>query len=158
MSTLIDAVSVRSIHLGTLVTKGPVDTANGATNLFTITGGKVIVTMLLGMVTTAFGSTTANTKLQFDPTATGSTFDLCTTTDTASDAIGQTYTIAGDVETPGALLVAGAVGQANPVFPKPLLLTTGTVILNMSADPGVGASQWYITYVPLDSTAVVAAA
>jgi hypothetical protein len=155
---LIQGSQLRTLLLGVLVYKPPVDTANGTTDLFAITSGRVVVTSLLGRVTTAFGSTTSNAKLVYDPTAAGSSFDLCTVVDVASDAIGQTYTIAGDVGTPGALLVAGAVGQANAVFAKPLVLAAGMIELNLSADPGVGASDWTLTYIPLDDGASVAAA
>jgi hypothetical protein len=158
MTVLIQGSQLRALLLGVRVSKGPVDTANGTTDLFTITGGRVVITSLLGKVTTAFGATPANAKIVYDPTAAGTSFDLCTAVAVASDAIGQTYTLAGDVETPGALLVAGEVGQANAVLTKPLALDNGTIELNLSADPGVGASLWTVTYIPLDDGAAVAAA
>ena len=158
MTVLIQGSQLRALLLGVRVYKDPVDTANGTTDLFTITGGRVAVTSILGRVTTAFGATPANAKLVYDPTAAGNSFDLCTAVAVASDAIGQTYTIAGDVETVGALLVAGEVGQANAVFAKPLVLAAGTIELNLSADPGVGASDWTLTYIPLDDGSSVAAA
>ena len=157
MSVLIQGSQLRALLLGVRVYKAPVDTANGTTDLFTITGGRVVVTSLIGRVTTAFGATPSNGKLVYDPTAAGTSFDLCTAVSVASVAIGQTLTCAGNVETVGALLVAGAVGQVN-VFEKPLALAAGTIELNLSADPGVGASDWTLTYIPLDDGASVAAA
>lgn len=125
--------------------------------LFTIAGGRVIVTSLVGRVTTALQAQANAVKLQYNPTATGTTFDLCTAVETNGDAVGQTYYIAGDVATPGALLVGGAVGQANPVFPKPLLLDAGTIDVDC-ADGGTGSVEWTVTYIPYDDGATVVAA
>lgn len=130
--------------------------ASSAT-LFTVTGGRVILTLLLGKVTTALQAQANAVKLVYNPTAAGTSFDLCTAVETNADAVGQTYYIAGDVATPGALLVGGAVGQSNPVFDKPLCLDNGTIEVNC-ADGGTGSVEWAIAYVPLDDGAVVTAA
>jgi hypothetical protein len=132
--------------------------ANGETSLFTIAGGKVLITGLLGFVTVAIGSTASNCKLVFDPTAAGTDFDLCTATAITSDAVEQQYTIAGTVESVGALLVAGAVGQCNPFFTDPLTLTPGAIHQNLSADPVGGEITWRVWYLPIDTGASVVAA
>jgi hypothetical protein len=132
--------------------------ANGETPLFTIGTGKVLVTGILGFVTVAIGSTASNAKLVFDPTAAGTDFDLCTATAITSDAVEQQYTIAGTVESVGALLVAGAVGQCNPFFTDPLTLTPGQIHQNLSADPVGGEITWNIWYLPIDTGASIVAA
>lgn len=126
--------------------------------IFTITGGRVLVIGLIGEVTTAIGAgVTPDLKIVYNPTAAGTSFDLCTAVSVASDAVGQTYTLAGDVATPGALVVAGAVGQANPVFAKPLLLSEGDIEINMD-ESVAGSVSWSLIYVPWDAGAEVAAA
>jgi hypothetical protein len=132
--------------------------ANGETPLFTIAGGKVLITGLLGFVTVAIGSTASNAKLVFDPTAAGTDFDLCTATAITSDAVEQQYTIAGNMESVGAVLVNGAVGQCNPFFAKAVSLTPGQIHQNLSADPVGGEITWRVWYLPIDTGASVVAA
>lgn len=158
MSVIIQGDQLRTILLGTLVSKATGVVANGTTGLFTIAGGRVVVTSLIGRVTVAIGSTASNCKLVYNPTAAGTSFDLCTAVAITSDAVEQTYTIAGDVETVGALLVAGAVGQGNGVFTKPYILQAGAIEQNLSADPVGGEITWTLTYVPYDNGATVVAA
>jgi len=159
MSVIIQGDQVRTILLGVRVHRPtealPADAATDA--LFTIAGGRVILTSLVGRVTTALQAQANAVKLSYDPTAAGTTFDLCTAVETNGDAVGQTYYIAGDVGTPGGLLVGGAVGQANPVFPKPLLLDAGSILVDC-ADGGTGSVEWTVTYIPYDNGASVAAA
>lgn len=126
--------------------------------IFTITGGRVLVVGLVGEVTTAIGAgTTPDLKIKYNPTAAGSDFDLCTAVSIASDAVGQMYYIAGSVASPGALLVGGAVGQANPVFATPLLLSEGDIEIDMD-ESVTGSVSWSLIYVPWDADAEVAAA
>src|SRR5687768_10580384 len=88
--------------------------------LFTVAGGKVLVTSIVGEVTTAI--TVANSyKLQHNPT-TGTTKDLCAATD-----IGTTDTPAGNL-----LGFQGLTGDsiltgpgAVPTLKQPIVLTAG---------------------------------
>lgn len=158
MSVLVQGDQIRAITLGILVSKATGTVANGATSLFTIAGGRVLITSLVGRVTTAIGSTTSNCKLVYNPTAAGTSFDMCTAVDIASDAVEQTYYITGSVASTGALLVGGAVGQANPVFEDGYLVQAGVIEQNLSADPVGGAITWSVTYVPYDVGASLVAA
>lgn len=158
MTVVNEAMAYTRAQFGTRVSKSTGVVANGETPLFTIATGKVLVTGLLGFVTVAIGATASNAKLVFDPTAAGTDFDLCTATAITSDAVEQQYTIAGTVESVGALLVAGAVGQCNPMFTDPLSLTPGQIHQNLSADPVGGEITWRLWYLPLDDGATVVAA
>lgn len=158
MSTHIQGDQIRALLLGVVVNKATGTVANGATTLFNITGGRVVLTSLVGRVTTAIGATTSNCKLVYNPTAAGTSFDLCTAVDIASDAVEQTYYVAGSVASGGALLVGGAVGQANGVFSTPYILQAGAIEQNLSADPVGGAITWSCTWYPYDNGASVAAA
>ena len=158
MSVLIQGSQLRALLLGVRVDRAT-DTLPQTTTeaLFNITGGRVAVTSLVGEVTTAIGAgTTPDAKLIYNPTATGTSFDLCTAVSIASDAVGQQYYIAGSVASPGALLVGGAVGQSNAVFDMPLVLSEGDIELNMD-ESVTGSVTWTLTYIPLDDGASVAA-
>jgi hypothetical protein len=158
MSQLNPLGQLFTAQYGQQVQKATGTVANGETALFTIGTGKVLITGLLGFVTTAIGANATNAKLVFDPTATGTDFDLCTATAITSDAVEQQYTIAGTVESVGGLLVTGAVGQCNPFFTDPLSLTPGQIHQNLSADPSGGAITWRVWYLPIDTGATVVAA
>ncbi|MBO3751540.1 hypothetical protein J5X84_36170 [Streptosporangiaceae bacterium NEAU-GS5] len=158
MSVLVQGDQIRSILLGVRVSKATGTVANGITTLFTIAGGRVVLTSLVGRVTTLIGSTSSNLKLTYNPTAAGTSFDLCTAVAVETDAVEQTYYIAGSVASGGALLVGGAVGQANGVFSTPYILQAGTLEQNLSADPVGGAITWTVTYFPYDDGASLVAA
>lgn len=146
MSVLIQGDQLRTIALGHRVSKST-GTLNAATvPLFTIAGGLVMVTSLVGRVTTAI--TVANSyKLQHNPTL-GTTVDLCTATD-----IGTTDTAVGEilVAKKGSALAVGAADQAVNV-----VMDTGQ-IEHVSAGTD-GVILWALTYIPLDDGASVVAA
>lgn len=151
MSTLVSGTQLRQILFGTRVEKSTGTLAASTVSLFTVAGGKVLVTSLVGEVTTAI--TVANSyKLQHNPT-TGTTKDLCAATD-----IGTTDTPAGNL-----LGFQGLTGDsiltgpgAVPTLKQPIVLTAG-VIESVSAGTD-GVILWVLTYVPLDDGASVAAA
>lgn len=151
MSTLIQGDQLRTILFGTRVEKSTGTLAATTISLFTVAGGKVLVTSLVGEVTTAI--TVANSyKLQHNPT-TGTTSDLCAATD-----IGTTDTPAGSL-----LGFQGLAGDSIIQGPgkiatlkQPLVLTAG-VIESVSAGTD-GVILWVLTYVPLDNGASVVAA
>lgn len=151
MSTLIQGSQVRSLVLGSRVEKATGTLAAATSALFTVSGGKVLVTSIVGEVTTAI--TVANSyKLQHNPT-TGTTKDLCAATD-----IGTTDTPAGNL-----LGFQGLTGDsiltgpgAVPTIKQSIVLTAGS-IEQVSAGTD-GAITWVLTYVPLDDGASVTAA
>jgi hypothetical protein len=96
MSTLIQGDQIRALLRGIKVSRATAalpQTTAGA--LFTISGGKVLVTGLIGEVTTVIQTQADNTKLTFDPTDAGATQDLCAVLDITADAVGTMYSITG---------------------------------------------------------------
>jgi hypothetical protein len=149
VSTLINPVDVRGVTLGIQVTKSTGTLAATTVPLFTIAGGLVAVTSLVARVTTAV--TVANSyKLQHNPTA-GTTVDIFAATD-----IGTTDTVVGEIFVVTGLktdtLVKGALGQSQ----RQVIMETGQ-IEHVSAGTD-GVLKWYLTYVPIDSTASIVAA
>lgn len=151
MSTIIQGTQLRSIALGTRVTKSTGTLAATTVPLFTVTG-QVLVTSMYGLVTTSI--TVANSyKLQFNPT-TGDTQDLCAATD-----IGTTDTLAGSV------LQFGLATTTAP--PKLISVGYGTARLDTALTAGQiesvsagtdGVITWCLTWVPLSDTSTLVAA
>lgn len=161
MSTILQGDQLRTIMIGNKVDKATGTVVTGTTTLFTIAGGRVVLTSLVGRVTTAIGATVATCKLTYNPTAAGTSFDLCTAVSIETDAVEQTYHLASTSSdaAPGALIVTGAVGQASPgLMTFPYILQAGTLEQILSADPVGGAITWSLTYFPYDNGASVVAA
>lgn len=150
MSTMIPNQQIRMLTLGSpTVTKATGTLAATTVPLFTISGGMVVVTSLVGVVTTAI--TVANSyKLQSNPT-TGTTTDICAATD-----IGTTDTPVGDLLTPmGASgIVRGGLGAID--IGAALVVPIGQ-IEHVSAGTD-GAITWYLTWYPYDTAGTLVAA
>jgi len=123
--------------------------------LFTITGGPIMVTNLVGIVTTAVSDAGASTCQIIEAvTEPAGNVNLSTAVDIDSDAAGTSYTFTGvalPVLTPttaGALPLVPAVKWLCPI---------GTINATTSAAKN-GVIAWYLTYFPLAPTSVVVAA
>lgn len=128
---------------------------SAASALFTVSGGRVIVTSLIGEVTTVIQTQADATKLTFDPTDAGATQDLCAVLDITADAVGTMYSITG---TPGtAMQDALNFLPSNKQLALPIILKPGSVLLDCAAS-NTGSVKWTLAYWPLDTGAVVAAA
>ena len=125
-------------------------TADGA--LFTVGGGRVLITGLVGEVTTVVETQANATKLKFNPTATGADQDLCATLDITADAVGEIYTISGTVT--DAMRSDLLIGL--PVLAFPLMLSEGSIELDCAAS-NTGSVAWDIWYYPLDQGGYVGA-
>lgn len=117
--------------------------------LFTIAGGRVVITSMYGLVGTAI--TVANSyKLQNNPT-TGDTTDICAATDigTTDTAAGTTLGFGQGTTAAPALLRGG--------FWHGYLILPVWQIESVSAGTD-GEITWYLTWVPYDVGATVVAA
>ena len=162
MSVYIDPNGVRATILGIRVSKD-YTVASATASLFTVTG-LVLITSIVGKVTTAM--TVANTiKLVSNPT-TGTASDLCAATD-----LGTTDTPAGNLLSlsghPAGAIVSGiGAAQLFPVQdntvttggPKGIYVAAGVIqIVGTGTNPD-GAITWTLTYVPIENDAQVTAA
>ena len=150
MSTLIQGNELRTINFGRSVTKATGTLTVATLPLFTIAGGLVAVTSLIGRVTTTI-STAGTTTLVHNPT-TGTTVDLVASTD-----LGTTDTVAGEILVVDGLktstFVIGALGMQK----WPIIMETGQ-IEQVTGTGANGAITWALTYIPLDNGASVVAA
>lgn len=138
-----------------LFTKGKrVDRATEALTseaIFTVTG-TVLVTQILGEVTTVLETAANAVKLQANPTATGSSVDLCATLDVNAKPLATLFGITGTLA--DAMLSGLAIkGQADPV-----IVQAGTIDLACADDSTTGSAKWSCWYVPLTEDATVVAA
>ena len=120
--------------------------------LFTIAGGKVLITSIVGEVTTVIQTQANNTKLTANPT-TGSSVDMCANLDISADEVGCLYGITG---TPANALIGTNAGLT-PAMAKGLILNTGTIDLACAAS-NTGAVKWTINYIPIDENATIVVA
>jgi hypothetical protein len=118
--------------------------------LFTISGGRIILTGIVGEVTTAVQAQACNTKLTSAPTV-GTAVDLCAVLDITGDEVGCLYGITGTFAT--AMLGANAGATVLPA-PLGIIIPVGVIRLNTAAT-NTGATKWSMTYVPLDDGASV---
>lgn len=155
MTAIIAGPQVRSIALGTKVDRATATIPQTATqSIFTISGGRILVTGLVGEVTTVIGSTATTLTVVSTPTS-GTAVTLASATAITSKEVGAQATL--PLTSGGALVVnnAGNGGQ----FPShaPYVIGVGSIQITTSAST-TGAMKWTLTYVPLDDAASVAAA
>lgn len=156
MTTIIQNSAVRLISEGILVQRATATLpATTAQNIFTITGGRILLVALVGEVTTIIQAQATTVKVTSTPT-TGSAIDLSSA---ASDV--------------NALEVGGRISLANPPAAATALVKTNAGFTNL---PGVrtivpigtisyttgatstGSIKWDLIYIPYDTGASVAAA
>lgn len=116
--------------------------------IFTITG-KVLITHILGEVTTVIQATANATKLCYRTEA-GTSSDLCATNDITGDVLASYYTITG---LPAAAMVNSTSSPAIKLS-NPLTLNAGTIDLNC-AGSATGAIKWTIHYTALEPGATI---
>jgi hypothetical protein len=154
MSVLIQGSQIRAITLGVKVDRATaVLPATAQAAIFTITGGRVVVTSLVGEFTVAGSATATNLSVTTNPT-TGTDVVLASVAAVASKEIGSLVTLpltlggTLNVQSAGAGEIPGAVGFLCPI---------GTIELITSAT-NTGSVKWSLTYYPYDDGAAVAAA
>lgn len=141
------------LTLGIHVAKAAATLPSSTTqDIFTVAGGRVLVSLLIGEVTTLVGTgSTPDLQVQIDPT-TGTTVDIATDVNIADDEVGTLYLVEGD----GTALVpisSGYVAAPNKGF----VLQPGTVQI-VTSETTAGATKWDLWYLPLDDGASVASA
>lgn len=155
MTVTDEASAYRKAVLGVLVPRAAAlqpATATGA--LFTVAGGKVLVTSLTGEVVVATPATTNVVKVVGTPTS-GTAVDWTTATSTASKEAGSVISL--PVTAGGALAVANA-GGGNAISPTGFVAQIGTIGINTTGTAATGTIKWALTYVPIDQGATVVAA
>ena len=119
--------------------------------IFTVTGGRVLVTLLLGEVTTIIQAQANNLKVTSAPTV-GTAVDLASNLDVNGKEAGTLLLVEGD----GTALVGANAGAAlNAVGIGAVVVPVGVIRIETSAT-NTGATKWHIRYIPIDVGATVA--
>lgn len=145
---------VRDTAKGYIATRAtdtlPQTVADPGEAIFTITGGRVLVTRLVGEVTTAIQNSDPVLSVCSAPT-TGTAVVLASTVNSTSAEIGGFLSVEGD-GTAIVLSVAGAVLAT--AVPTGFIVPIGSIGL-ISGASKTGAVKWSLTYFPLDEGAAV---
>lgn len=146
--------SIADITMGLRVDKTTATLPQSTTgNLFNVEIGKVLVTLLVGEVTTIIQNQANNTKLQANPD-TGTTTDLCGNLDVANKEAGTLFSITGDAASDA--MQTGSSGSV-PAQTTSVVVAPGTIDLVCAAS-NTGSVQWSVWYVPLEDGAHITAA
>jgi hypothetical protein len=146
---------LRDIALGRHVIKSA-SPANATTPLFTVSG-LVLITGIVGLVTTVMSATATSINLNHDPTI-GAAADLCAATVVTSDTAGTLYGFSGVITE---LLVSSGTNVPSEAYTRlsgvQTVLNNG-VIGQVGTAANTGVTAWHLTYVPLSDGASVVAA
>ncbi len=120
-------------------------------HLFQVTG-RVVVTLLVGQVTTAIQSSDPVAKVTLTPTA-GTAVDVASTVDLSSLEVGGFIFVEGD----GTALVKSNAGGAFIGAPSGRFIANAGYIDLITSASKSGAVKWDLYYVPLDDGSSVVA-
>jgi len=125
--------------------------ASGAGTLFTVTGN-IIVTDIVGEVTTIVQDQACNIKLIANATV-GADVDMCAAVSAQAAAVGSTFGITGTLAN-AMVKTAGGAGQAQAARQ---IVHEGAIQLHTTAT-NTGKIKWTLHYIPLTPTSTVVAA
>lgn len=156
MATFINNDALRVLQNGRQVIKTAQALPQTATaNLFTVSGGSVLVTWIAGVFSTASGATVTTLALGTTPTVgTAANNSLATAVAITSLEAGAWVTIQNSAGKGGALVVGANAGGVVFLPTSPVIVPAGTITWTTSASD-TGAITWYLDYVSLDVGASV---
>ena len=126
--------------------------------LFRVYGGRVLVKLLIGEVTTVIEGTdpvlkVSTSALDNDGALVGTAYDIASTLDLSSDEVGTLYAVEGD----GTAIISGnQVAASVEAFGMGFVMRQGQIYITTGASK-TGAIKWDLWYQPLDSGAYVTA-
>lgn len=153
MSNLVKDKDLLALALGRVVQRAAATIPQTATGtLFAVSGGRVVVTSIVGQVTTVIQAQANAVKLRATPTV-GSVNDLSGTVDINGAAVGSLLSFTGLAGDALVLSTGGGISLAR----NPVLVAPGNIGLNTAAS-STGQIKWTLTYYVYDIGASVAAA
>ena len=140
-------------QLGQTVERATAVVTAATVPLFTVSGGRIKVTQIIGEVTTVMQALATNVRLSGNPT-TGTARNMCANLNIASYAAGDILGITG-INTDAMLPPASSgVVEAQTMG---VIVQEGTIDLIADAAP-TGSIKWTLKYIPIDAGAAVVAA
>lgn len=138
--------------LGQNVERATAVIAIGATPLFTVAGGRVVITQLVGEITVIMQAIATTLRLVATPTA-GTPSNLCADLNVLSYAVGDLLGISG-IATDA--MLPPATGGAIEAQTLGVVVKAGTIGLQAGAN-NTGSVRWTLKYIPFDDGATVVA-
>jgi hypothetical protein len=154
MSTIISGPAIRTSQFGIQLIKGPsaLPQTQTAVTLATITGGSVLITSMLGLVTTVLGAGANNLTVGTVPTiGAASANGIMAATLITAAPVGSWIGLVQSAGT-GSAGAVGANAGATVFLTTPFVVAAGTITWGCTANI-TGAIKWYFTYIALDNGA-----
>lgn len=146
MATGISGAQLLKTNYGITVTRAAANLpATTSGNLFSVSG-KVLLTSIVGIVTTAIQAQANAIKLEAFLTAAAAATDMCATVDSTGQGVGKLFGITGTPTT------AAIFGYAVPQSNEMIINGPGFIRLNTAAT-NTGQMSWVLNYIPLDNGA-----
>lgn len=138
---------------GRVVSRAEIALTNATTAIFSVAGGRVLLTSVVGAISTLCGN--GNIRLQLNPTAgTATTTNLCANLNVNTFNVDDILTITG---VPTDAMIPAAAGSSLPNMTMPVILTVGNIEYVCDAAV-VGGITWSVWYKPLDDAGYIIAA
>jgi|SRR5579859_1085104 len=156
MATLLQNKDVRLLAMGAKVSRAAAGLPASTTgNIFTVSGGRILMLALVGQVTTAIQNQACSLSINAVATA-GSTVALCTAGSIINAAVGVHFSLPSSAGS--ALVTDLATGSGvQDVMTSPWLIDIG-VLNQQTTATNTGQVKWDMLYVPFDDGAQVVAA
>lgn len=152
---MVNNSSLRQVLLGRQVVRTTSNIAQtGDLSLFTVTGGRIVLTSFVGAVTTIIQAQANAIKLKSVPT-TGTAVDISGTLDINAKEVGTLISLDGTALSTA--LSGPNAGAALFMRGGGIIVPIGALKMNAAAS-NTGQVQWTMTYIPYDDGASVAAA
>ena len=155
MDTNLYRDGITTVGMGFHAAKAAATLPQGTTqDIFTVTGGRVLITLLLGEATVLFGAVANDLSVQSNPT-TGTTYIIASAIEGNAFEAGGLLVVEGD----GTALMITGKGGAGPIISGTgrWVCPVGTIEFKCVGST-TGSSKWDVWYLPLDVGATVASA
>ncbi len=150
MASGISGAQLLRANYGLTVTRAAANLpATTSGNLFSVSG-LVLVTSIVGVVTTAIQAQANAIKLEAFLTAAAAATDMCATAESNGQGVGKLFGITGSPAT------AAVFGYAVPQSNEMIINGPGFIRLNTAAT-NTGQMSWVLQYIPLAAGAGIQA-
>lgn len=155
MTYIPNPMGVRTAMLGLKVDRATaVLPSSTVGNIFTVSGGRVVITSVVGEVTTVLGAGANTVTIGSAPTVgVGSATALGTSATITTAAVGSHFTAA-----PGGAVAIDVATQAGVALPSAVFLVDAGSITITTTATVTGSVKWSLTYIPFDDAGTVVAA
>lgn len=157
--TDLDAIIANQENTGTTIAGKTYCSVKVATavddDLFDVDGGAILITSMVGVVTTNMQAQANAIELCLDADAGWTDYDFTTAVETNGDAAGTRYVFSGANESVWTPL-EGADGGAS-ILMTPWYCGEGMIEQNAAQTTQTGAITWYMTWIPYEDGTTVTA-